>query len=1556
VGDIKNKNLKYKMFILFMVLIGFLVIRTVSINFYHSDEPEYDVNKLETLGNSYFNNSLNPIFIDGSATGVNANNWTWAINQPWCSGSGTWNDPYAIENVSIDGNWIPGSGGIEIKNSNKFFRIKNCSVDNSYDAGIRLNNVSNGLLLNNTIYRNYLSGLFLSDSNNNTILENKISDTMSGWGGIRLEDSKNNTISGNNLSNNENGAITLYSGSNNNTISENTIKKEGSIWNPYMGIRYPNYGIYLYYSEKNSIFNNNFTLSGLKIEGTVVQTTSHKIDTTNLVNGNPVYYYANEIGLGTDNFTSLGNAGQVILANCSDSDVSNLVLSFTTIGISLLYSNNNTISENTVSNNTQEGIYLYNSDYNTFSENTLNNNSRGLYLYSSDYNNISKNILKENEFGIYLSNCIYNILSENNMTQCGVYVDGTIVHYSSNTIDTTNLVNRKPVYYYVNETGLGTNNFTYAGNAGQIILASCDNSKISDLNPSHTSVGISLYQSYNNTISNNNVSNNADIGIKLANSYNNTISGNNVSLNNNYGIYLGNSNNNTILGNTVNDQGIYGIYLSVNSRGIHLSSSHNNTISGNTANKNPHAGISLVSSENNTVSGNIANSNRNGIILNVCTKTLVIGNWLSGNSYYGIIEYSCANNNIIWNVVDGIGDPFIIDDIGGGNFTWTQAANQLAWINGSGTYSDPYVIENLIIDANNFSSGIIIENSNVFFKIENCRVFNASVGINLINVNNSQLVKNNCSNNNLDGIRLYQSNNNTVSGNIVYDNNWNGINLIMSNQTEISGNTVYSNTQEGIMIYISKNNTISGNTVTNNDGNGVRIEQYSKNIEVLGNTLNNNYMDGIFVLASSSSILMRNIANNNNRYGIGLEDSDNNLVVGNILNGNAMAPYDDNSGSNNSFLWNLEDGYTDPIVFDDSGGGDFTWTQAINQIAWITGSGTSGDPYVIDNIIINSQNSGSCIEIGNSNAYLTIQNSEFTNSGSGSSDAGIKLDNANNIELYNDDSTFNNGYGIFLYYCQYIDISYCTVNNNSKDGIYLFESDNNDISNNVDTINSNNGHGIYLSLSDYNTISSNNIHYNDYGVYLLDSNYNSITSNEWSNNIGTVYESPGCIGNTFSDNDLPYPIVGDGGLDPMIIIIILISVAVIAAIVITGVIIRKKRSAIPRKAKEERVEIIVGESREDISPKERKKREKEKQKFEVQKRRLEDDLQKKISFADYLIKENKIELALKNLLEIQKSAEDLKNTSMVKKAEERIFLCKKLQLEMKEKEERKEEVKEAEKEIEKVEEKERSIEEVLQKRLDSVDDLIKEKKMKLAVQSLVEIQKEAQTHELKDLANSIEEKIISCKKSEVDTINRIKQTILTLGAKFSRLQLADISEKSGIEDEGLIESIILGMIRNKEIQGEYFSRSKALTLEVAAPVQVEEKAEGSNVFISYSTLDTDYFQVSKIVRRLELYPEINRVIFWEADSQQNIVEFMEETLRITNAFILFCSENSFKSGAVKGEWQSAYQMVKKGLMKMIPVYENEDHIPRLLWNMLNVKFTKDDFEGFIQKLYEEILR
>ena len=37
-----------------------------------------------TPTSSWFNNSEDPIFIDATATGVDAHNWTWARSQDWC--------------------------------------------------------------------------------------------------------------------------------------------------------------------------------------------------------------------------------------------------------------------------------------------------------------------------------------------------------------------------------------------------------------------------------------------------------------------------------------------------------------------------------------------------------------------------------------------------------------------------------------------------------------------------------------------------------------------------------------------------------------------------------------------------------------------------------------------------------------------------------------------------------------------------------------------------------------------------------------------------------------------------------------------------------------------------------------------------------------------------------------------------------------------------------------------------------------------------------------------------------------------------------------------------------------------------------------------------------------------------------------------------------------------------------------------------------------------------------------------------------------------------------
>jgi len=83
---------------------------------------------------------------------------------------------------------------------------------------------------------------------------------------------------------------------------------------------------------------------------------------------------------------------------------------------------------------------------------------------------------------------------------------------------------------------------------------------------------------------------------------------------------------------------------------------------------------------------------------------------------------------------------------------------------------------------------------------------------------------------------------------------------------------------------------------------------------------------------------------------------------------------------------------------------------------------------------------------------------------------------------------------------------------------------------------------------------------------------------------------------------------------------------------------------------------------------------------------------------------------------------------------------------------------------------------------------------------------------------------------------------------------------------------------------------------------------------------------------------------------------MERTLKISQVFILFCTRNASKSKSVEGEWEAAYQLSKTKQMKIIPVCEKQKYIPALLKPIINVEFTKENFEKFIENLYKEILR
>jgi len=126
---------------------------------------------------------------------IKNDNWT-DTNFPWIQNrTGTWNDPYIIENVTINGGnsrWC-----IKIEDSNQNCIIRNCTLYNAgQDIGsIMLINSNNARIYNNTFSSNN-DGIYLAGSNNNTLSGNNVYDTLFGF---VFDNCNNNTIIRNNI-------------------------------------------------------------------------------------------------------------------------------------------------------------------------------------------------------------------------------------------------------------------------------------------------------------------------------------------------------------------------------------------------------------------------------------------------------------------------------------------------------------------------------------------------------------------------------------------------------------------------------------------------------------------------------------------------------------------------------------------------------------------------------------------------------------------------------------------------------------------------------------------------------------------------------------------------------------------------------------------------------------------------------------------------------------------------------------------------------------------------------------------------------------------------------------------------------------------------------------------------------------------------------------------------------------------------------------------------------------------------------------------------------------
>ncbi|MFX1407377.1 MAG: nitrous oxide reductase family maturation protein NosD [Promethearchaeota archaeon] len=210
-------------------------------------------------------------------------------------------------------------------------------------------------------------------------------------------------------------------------------------------------------------------------------------------------------------------------------------------------------------------------------------------------------------------------------------------------------------------------------------------------------------------------------------------------------------------------------------------------------------------------------------------------------------EFCSDNGNLKISAVS----PIHIDDTNP-TMNWS-VAKDAGICTGNGTYSEPYIIEDLEIDGGGSGSCILIENSTVYFRIEKCNLYNSgdypAAGIKLNNTNNGQVTDNVCSPN-YSGISLYASHNNTISGNIVDHNDYCGILLNDGDNNTISGNSIEYNYLTGIVLHVggAENNNITGNTLISNQigiqtWSFVRYNNITRNI-ISKNTLGIEFKGG----------------------------------------------------------------------------------------------------------------------------------------------------------------------------------------------------------------------------------------------------------------------------------------------------------------------------------------------------------------------------------------------------------------------------------------------------------------------------------------------------------------------------------------------------------------------------------------------------------------------------------------------------------------------------------------------------------------------------------------
>ncbi|MHA1149944.1 MAG: NosD domain-containing protein [Promethearchaeota archaeon] len=834
------------------------------------------------------------IEINELATGIGANNWTWASERYWCTGSGTKQDPFMITGTITESLIIDANGqtsGIKISNSTKYFHIKNVTCINSSNTGaaVFLYNTSNGKITYNNLSSNKGGGIYLSaGSADNTIYENQIKDN--GEFGISVVNSDENIIVSNILEDNVRSIREKSSSSN--TIRINKIN-----------------GVYtsLYIYDAGSLqgeltWNNASQFHWCKGQGT---------------KENP--YLIEDIII-TGN-----NTGRVISIRSSSAYVElrnitaiNSGTDASDAGIYLEATSNVKIINCNISNHQRYAIYLISSFFNNITQNKIENNYYGIYFYISDYNNITLNNISGNtHYGVYMRQLLFNC--NNNSLFRNRFV-GNDKHVFDSFGD--NYWNSKEIgNYWDNYTELGASavddNDDGIGDIPYIQSNMIDSKPIYDDGFNGTAIHVdgSGVSSYDWSKAESLVwcrgsgtkadpyvirdlkinARNLDSAIKIGNSsvyleiINCTIFNSSVSTG---GIYLYNTNNTKLRDNTISNNRGYGIHL------YYYSSE--NIIENNIFSNNSDNCIYLNwFCENNTIKNNrISYTKGDGIrFYQWCDYNLVMMNNISNNtepSKSGIsFENYCDYNNITANTISnnsgsnwrGIYFEYQNDRNIISNNSFSNNNGTAIWFYRDNDYNN--ITSNSII--NHTQEGILFTcisfggEGNDYNRILNNFIFN-------------------CTGNSIsiDGeVPFGRQFDNLIQYNIINKSMGYGIYMFIAWDAIIDNNNISNS--GGIKVFTGSSNTIITNNILRNNSIGIQVSISTYDSLIYNNTFTGNIINAICETSDSKW--------NSTGYGNYWDDYDGWDIDG---DGIGETPFDISGNGNCTDYFPL----TDPTIID----------------------------------------------------------------------------------------------------------------------------------------------------------------------------------------------------------------------------------------------------------------------------------------------------------------------------------------------------------------------------------------------------------------------------------------------------------------------------------------------------------------------------------------------------------------------------------------------------------------------------------------------------------------